>query len=330
MMPRLPIAPKGPTFSRMVYGTWRILSEQPTPQEINRRLQLCVELGITTIDTAEIYGLYEVERALGEALALSPGLRDKLEIQQGGHLRAVQVSPRSPYGAYNASGPRMVKSLEKSLRFLGTDHVELLLVHRPDWLTRADDTAGGLNQLLREGKIRAAGVSNYHAAKFDLLNSRMERPLATNQVEFHLLCMDPIYDGTLAPMREGMHYAHGLEPSGGRAPVRSVQRGCAADRQSGGGNVRPLPRGVRGGVGLRLDPGGGPSRPLPIIGTNQIERIRSAAARGQYRTRNEKIGMPSGRRPRTKSAVDRLPSPAAGEGSFIAPHNANTLDACPV
>ena len=59
---------------------------------------------------------------------------------------------------YNATGTRMVKSLEKSLRFLQTDRVELQLVHRPDWLTSADDTAAGLNQLLRDGKIRSAPI----------------------------------------------------------------------------------------------------------------------------------------------------------------------------
>ena len=192
MMPRLPIAPQGPEFSRMVYGTWRMLSDQPTPQEINRRLQTCLELGITTIDTAEIYGLYEVERALGEALALSPGLRDKLEIvTKAGIYVPCKYHPDRRTAHYNASGPRMIKSLEKSLRFLGTDHVELLLVHRPDWLTRADDTASGLNRLLRDGQIRAAGVSNYTAAQFDLLSTYMEQPLATNQIEFHLLPWTP-------------------------------------------------------------------------------------------------------------------------------------------
>jgi len=49
----------------MVYGTWRLLDTKPTAQEINRRLHACLELGITTLDTAEIYGLYEVEQASG-------------------------------------------------------------------------------------------------------------------------------------------------------------------------------------------------------------------------------------------------------------------------
>ena len=80
MITRRPIAPNGPEFSRLVYGTWRILDDGASIQEINRRLHRCVELGITTLDTAEIYGLYRVEAVVGQAMALSPGLRDRLEI----------------------------------------------------------------------------------------------------------------------------------------------------------------------------------------------------------------------------------------------------------
>ena len=57
----------------MVYGTWRRLDGAHSSQDINRRLNRCVELGITAIDTAEIYGGYAVEAALGDAMALSPG-----------------------------------------------------------------------------------------------------------------------------------------------------------------------------------------------------------------------------------------------------------------
>lgn len=262
----------------MVYGTWRMLTDQPTPQEINRRVQVCLELGITTIDTAEVYGLYEVERALGQALALSPGLRDKLEIvTKAGIYVPCKYHPDRHTAHYDASGPRMVKSLEKSLRLLGADHVELLLVHRPDWLSRADDTARGLNQLLREGKIRAAGVSNYSAAQFDLLNSLMERPLATNQVEFHLLHIDPIYDGTLtqceklgvAPMAWSPLASGRLFDPNHEAAGRIAKTAEEMAARYGGASLEQL------AYAWIL---AHPSRPLPIIGTNRIERIRSAAA----------------------------------------------------
>jgi predicted oxidoreductase len=278
MMPRLPIAPQGPEFSRLVYGTWRILGDQPTPQEINRRLNACLEVGITTIDTAEIYGHYEVEKALGEALALSPGLREKLEIvSKAGIYVPSKYHPERRTAHYNASGPRMVKSLEKSLRLLGGEHVELLLVHRPDWLTRADDTAAGLNQLVREGKIRAAGVSNYSTSQFDLLNGLMEKPLATNQIEFHLLSMDPIYDGTLAQCEKAGILPMAWSPlAGGRLFDRSneaAQRIAKAAEEMaaryGGATLEQL------AYAWIL---AHPSRPLPIIGSNRVERIRNAAA----------------------------------------------------
>jgi predicted oxidoreductase len=278
MMPRLPIAPHAPEFSRLIYGTWRMLSNQPTPQEINRRLLVCLELGITTIDTAEIYGLYEVEQVLGEALALSPGLRDKLEIvTKAGIYIPCKYHPDRRTAHYDATGGRMVKSLEKSLRLLGTDRIELFLVHRPDWLTPADDTAAGLNALLREGKIRAAGVSNYTAAQFDLLNSRMERPLATNQLEFHLLRMDPIYDGTFAQCEKAGVLPMAWSPlAGGRlfdpaneAARRIAEAAGGMAQRYGGASVEQLAY-----AWIMAHP----ARPLPIIGTNRVERIRSAAA----------------------------------------------------
>ncbi len=255
-----------------------MLTGQPTPQEINRRLQTGVELGITTIDTAEIYGVYEVERALGEALALSAGLRDKLEIvTKAGIYVPCKYHPDRHTAHYDASGPRMVKSLEKSLRFLATDHVELLLVHRPDWLTRADDTAGGLNQLLREGKIRAAGVSNYSTAQFDLLDGLMEKRLATNQIEFNLLHMDPIYDGTLAQCEKLGILPMAWSPlAGGRlfdpsheAGQRLVKVAEEMAPRYGGASLDQL------AYAWIL---AHPSRPLPILGSNRIERLRAAAA----------------------------------------------------
>jgi len=277
-MQRLPISPGGPEVSRLVYGTWRLLVGEPTPQEINRRLHACLDLGITTIDTAEIYGLYEVERALGAALALSPGLRDKLEIvTKAGIYVPCDRHPDRRTAHYNATGPRLVKSLEKSLRLLGTERIDLFLVHRPDWLTRADDTAAGLNELLRAGKIRAAGVSNYSAAQFELLSACVEQPLATNQIEFHLLRMDPIDDGTLAQCeRRGVLPMAWSPMAGGKlfdaqhpAAARLADAAAAMAQRYGGASLEKL------AYAWIL---AHPSRPLPVIGTNKIERLKSAAA----------------------------------------------------
>ena len=304
-MQHLAIAPDGPEFSRLVYGTWRMLSDQPTPQDINRRLNACVELGITTIDTAEIYGLYEVEESLGAAMALSPGLREKLQIvTKAGIYVPCKHHPERRTAHYNAGGERMVKSLEKSLRLLGTDHVELLLVHRPDWLTRADDTAAGLNQLLREGKIRAAGVSNFSAAQFDLLNSRMERPLATNQIEFHLLRMEPIYDGTLAQCEKAGILPMAWSPlAGGRLfdpKSEAAERIARAVHEM-------APRVWRGdcrAIGLRLD--FGPSQPAAADPGHEPHRADSlCGCGGRYRAGTRGLVRPLAGGPGEESAVKR-------------------------
>jgi predicted oxidoreductase len=277
IMKRTKLAPHGPEFSRLVYGTWRLLDARSTPQEINRRLHACVDLGITTIDTAEIYGLYEVEQQLGAALALSPGLRDKLElVTKAGIYVPCSYHPERRTAHYNATGPRLIKSLEKSLGLLGTDHVELFLVHRPDWLTHAADTAAGLNELLRTGKTRAAGVSNYSVSQFDLLNSRMEQPLVTNQIEFGLLHMEPITDGTLhqceklgvlpmawSPLAGGRIF----DPSNPAAP----RLAAAAKNMSSRYNAATLEQLAYAWILAH------PSRPLPIIGTNKLDRLQFAA-----------------------------------------------------
>ena len=276
-MKRLKLTTRGPEFSRLVYGSWRLLDTKPTAQEINRRLHACLELGITTIDTAEIYGLYEVEAVLGAALALTPGLRDKLEIvTKAGIYVPNPHHPERRTAHYNATGHRLIKSLEKSLRLLGTDHIELFLVHRPDWLTRADDTAAGLNELLRSGKIKSAGVSNYSASQFDLLNGLLEQPLATNQIEFHLLHTEPIHNGTLqqceklgvcpmawSPLAGGRLF----DPAHPAAPrLAAVAQGMAARYH--GATLEQL------AYAWIL---AHPSQPLPVIGTNKLERIQSAA-----------------------------------------------------
>ena len=277
MITRNKVSPTGPELSRLVYGTWRLLDDGSSIQDINRRLHRCVELGITTLDTAEIYGLYEVEAVLGQALALSPGLRDKLEIvTKAGIYIPHKRSPERKVGFYDASGERLTKNLEQSLRLLGTDHVELFLVHRPDWLTSVDDTAGGLNQLLQAGKIRSAGVSNYSASQFAALNSRMVQPLATNQVEFSLLHMQPITDGTFDQCQQQHCQPMAWSPlAGGRLfdPTNEAATRLApiAAEMSAKYHDATLEQLAYAWILAH------PSGPLPVIGTNKVGRIESAA-----------------------------------------------------
>jgi predicted oxidoreductase len=277
-MTRHKIAPNGPEFSRLVYGTWRILDDEDkgncTPQALLDRFKACADLGITTLDTAEIYGTYHVEEAIGGALKLDPSFRDKIEIvTKCGIYIPCDFHPERKVAFYNLTAERIIKSTEKSLRLMGIDHIDLLLVHRPDWLTSADETAAGLNQLLKDGKIRSAGVSNYNVHQFELLNSRMDQPLVTNQVEFSLLHMDPIYDGTTdqcqrhrilpmawSPLAKGalMQGNPETEPLRAKAAELSAKYGGATLDQFAYAWIMAHP-----------------SKPLPIIGTNKLDRIQA-------------------------------------------------------
>lgn len=279
MISRVPLSPNGPEFSRLVYGTWRFLDDTATasPENLLSRLHACLELGITTLDTAEIYGLYRVEEFVGETLRREPGLREKFEIvTKAGIYVPCNFHPQRKVAHYNATAARLVKSAEKSLRLLGTDYIDLFLVHRPDWLTSADETAEGLNKLLKEGKIRSAGVSNYNVHQFDLLNSRLDQPLVTNQIEFSLLHMDPIYDGTadqcqkhrIRPMAWSPLAKGALMNPGLPATERLQAKAAELSDKYGGAALDQFAY-----AWLLAHP----SQPLPIIGTNRLERLKATA-----------------------------------------------------
>jgi predicted oxidoreductase len=279
MITRTRIAPNGPEFSRLVFGTWRVLDDKvsASPAQLLERLKLCVDLGITTIDTAEIYGLYHVEEAIGAALKLDPSLRSKLEIvTKSGIYVPCEFHPERKVAHYNATAARIIKSADKSLRLMGIDHIDLLLVHRPDWLTSADETAEGLNKLLKEGKIRSAGVSNYNVHQFDLLNSRMDQPLVTNQIEFSLLCMEPIHDGTLDQCQKLRIRPMAWSPLGGGrlfnleldATKRLHKKMAALSPKYDNATVEQF---AHAWVLAH------PSQPVSVIGTNKLDRISATA-----------------------------------------------------
>ena len=260
----------------MVYGTWRMLDGAHSSQDINRRLNRCVELGITALDTAEIYGGYAVEAALGDAMALSPGLHEKLRvITKSGIYVPNSKNPERTVGFYDASATQLKQSVEASLRLLGRDRIDLFLIHRPDWFSSIDDTAAGLNQLIRDGKIQHAGVSNYTPTQFAALNSRVDTGLLTNQVEFHLLKMEPIIDGTfdlclqhrMRPMAWSPLAGGKLFDKNNPASVRLASVANSMSAKYGGATLEQL---------AYAWVMGHPSRPIAVIGTNKLERIESA------------------------------------------------------
>ncbi len=192
---RLQIAPQGPEFSRIVLGLWRLSAWQMTPVERVAFLHAALDLGITTIDQADIYGDYTSELLLGEAFALEPQLRQQFQIVTKCGIQFPSAQrPHQRAHIYNTSATHIIASAENSLRSMRLEKIDLLLIHRPDPLMDADEIADAFSQLKQAGKVSHFGVSNFSPAQFELLASRF--PLVTNQVECSLLHHVPIYDGT--------------------------------------------------------------------------------------------------------------------------------------
>ncbi|MCZ4675253.1 aldo/keto reductase family oxidoreductase [Citrobacter sedlakii] len=276
MVQRTTIAPQGPTFSRFVMGYWRLMDWNMSPQERVSFIEQHLELGITTVDHADIYGGYQCEAAFGDALKLAPHLREQMEIVTKCGI-ATTARAENALGHYITDRDHIVKSAEQSLVNLATDRLDLLLIHRPDPLMDADEVAEAFQHLHQSGKVRHFGVSNFTPAQFTLLQSRLPFTLATNQVEISPVHQPLLLDGTLDQLQQLR-----IRPmawsclGGGRLfnddafqPLRNELAVVAEEL-----NAETIEQVVYAWV-LRL-----PSQPLPIIGSGKIERVRAAVRSG--------------------------------------------------
>ena len=194
--PSLKIAPQGPTFSRIVLGLWRMADWAMSPQQRVAFLEQALELGITTVDQADIYGAYQSEILLGEALVLAPHLRQRLQVVTKCGIKLIsEARPSHQIQHYDTSRAHIIASAEQSLRNMQIESIDVLLIHRPDPLMDADEVAEAFLTLQQSGKVRHFGVSNFTPSQFELLASRI--PLVTNQIELSLLHMAPLHDGSL-------------------------------------------------------------------------------------------------------------------------------------
>lgn len=189
------MAPQGPEFSQLVQGYWRLGAWNMSAQERLTFLKQHVELGISTVDNAAIYGASE--QLFGEALALDPGMRDQIQIVSKFGINGIPSAPdEKRVSHYDSSRSLILSSTENSLKRLGVEQLDALLVHRPDFLMDVDLIAETFAQLKASGKVKHFGVSNFSASQFELLQSRLDAPLITNQIELNPLNFTVLEDGT--------------------------------------------------------------------------------------------------------------------------------------
>jgi predicted oxidoreductase len=272
-LPLQALRDRGPALSPIVAGAWRMNSWGWTPQQRLAWIEACVDLGVTSFDHADIYGGYTVEAMFGEALALRPGLRERLQLV--GKCGIKLVSPQRPshrFHCYDTSKAHIVGSVERSLQSLRTDRLDLLLIHRPDALLDAAEVAEAFAQLQRDGKVLHFGVSNFTPSQFELLDAVV--PLATNQIELHPLHRAPLHDGTLDQAQRLKRRPMIWSPlAGGRlfSGEDEASRRVQAALRTIAERLDSTPASVAYAWLLRH-----PSRPVPVSGSSRIEALREA------------------------------------------------------
>ncbi|MDN0083243.1 aldo/keto reductase [Crenobacter sp. SG2305] len=265
----------GPRLSPIIAGTWRMAEWNMDVAARIRWIEECFELGVSSFDHADIYGDYRVESLFGEALATAPGLRDRMQLVTKCGIKLVSGNrPEHTIKSYDTSRAHVIASVERSLKALHTDHIDLMLIHRPDALMDPQELAGTFDALRRTGKVRHFGVSNHSPSQFKLLHGRY--PLATNQIELSPLHLDALHDGTLDQCLDlGVRPMVWSPLAGGRlftgndAQSVRVRTVLASLTHKYGVSVATLAYAWI----LRH-----PSAPRPITGSGRIEAIRDAVA----------------------------------------------------
>ena len=221
-------------LSPVVAGAWRLADWNLSASERLRWIEENIALGITSFDHADIYGGYQVERLFGEALALAPGLRSRIQLISKCGIKLVSAArPGHAIKHYDTSAAHVRASVEATLAALRTDRLDLLLIHRPDSLLDADELGATFETLRNEGKVLQFGASNFTSSQFNLLNQRCA--LRTNQIELSPLHLDALHDGTLDQC-QSLHIrpmAWSPLAGGASSPAATHRRSACATRSTG-------------------------------------------------------------------------------------------------
>ena len=258
-------------MSRLVYGMWRLGDDKDTsPNNVRNKISSCLDQGITSFDQADIYGGYEAEEILGNALKNS-NLRQKMEIVTKCNI----VAPVGRYEStrvkyYDTSRDHILNSVEKSLKLMGIDYIDLLLLHRPDPLMDHFETGAALDEIIASGKVRNVGVSNFKPWDWNLLQTGMKNKLVTNQIELSVLAHEGFTNGDIAFHQSNNTPIMAWSPlAGGDLFLKSNKK--ILNHLDSIGKIFGVEPGAVAVAWLLAHP----ANILPVLGTNSLARIET-------------------------------------------------------
>jgi predicted oxidoreductase len=176
----------------MTWGKW---GKQHSATEMISLMNHCLEYNITTFDHADIYGDYSNEEDFGKAFKKSGIKREDIQLisKCGIQFDVKERSNRVKH--YDYDKDYIISSVERSLKMLQTDHLDMLLLHRPSPLMNPSEIAEAIDKLKNDGKIRQFGVSNFTPSQIQLIEKEIQ--VEANQIEFSLSSNTVMNDGTL-------------------------------------------------------------------------------------------------------------------------------------
>ncbi|MFD6176372.1 MULTISPECIES: aldo/keto reductase [unclassified Isoptericola] len=192
-MRTVPLGTTGRQVPNVVLGLMRI--QQLDDDAVRELVRTGRDAGIDFVDHADVYGeeLHGCERRFAEAMQLTPSEREQLTIQsKAGIVR------EGPY--FDFSYEHLVESVDASLQALGTDYLDVLLLHRPDALVEPDEVARAFDDLESAGKVRAFGVSNHTPGQIELLKRSVRQPIVANQLQLSITHAPIVAQGVAANM----------------------------------------------------------------------------------------------------------------------------------
>ena len=250
----------------LAFGCWRLTGDHATNVSL---ISHAVDLGITLIDNADVYGLDwggthfgQCEEALGRVYAELPSLRERTVLATKGG-----IIPGVPY---DSSATYLVAACEASLKRLQVDHIDLYQIHRPDMYTHPEEMADAFTSLRARGLVSEFGVSNFSVPQTRAVHSFIKGGLATTQPEFSATHLDPMRDGTFDLCMEQNITPMAWSPlAGGRLATGeglSADLLSALDRLAAEKNVS---RAVIATAFVLAHP----SQPIAILGTQETDRL---------------------------------------------------------
>ncbi len=280
-MKKVYLSDSGPKVSEAIYGFWRWNDEgHSTTTQIEKIINLCLELGINTFDHADIYGNNTIEEHFGKIIKSKSFRREDIVLFSKCGIRR---SDDGMFDYYDTSRDHILKSVDNSLKKLKTDYLDIFLLQQSDFLADPEQTAMALAQVVNSGKVNHIGVANFSVFQHQLLASYLTIPIVTNHIELNLMNTTAIEDGRIDFIKQSFSKPLAWAPlAGGRILTGDDEKAS---------NIRAkLDK-----IGSKYDANIEQTAvawlmklgTLPIIGSISESRIRNAASASKVKLSNQ-------------------------------------------